>query len=266
MTRYAVRASSVADFFDCPERWAARNLDGKRSPSSAPAAIGTAVHASTAVFDEQRLLGSPISADDAAEVVEKQIRYPDEEVDWGGMPLKQALIAGLGAHNQYCIEIAPKIEFEAVEVTLPALDIDIPIDGVIVTLALTGTLDRIRRVDTEIGPTYGISDLKTGARACSQSSGKHKAQIGVYELLAQHGMDYNIELPGQIIQLQTSTNYQAGLAEVQDARLALLGTPYRQGLLTHMARMLLSGDFYGNPGSMLCSGKFCPRWEDCLWR
>ena len=265
MPFFKVRASSVAEFFDCPERWAAKHLDGKVFPSSAPAAIGTAVHAGTAVFDGERLAGNQITVDDAAEVVEKLIRQPEEEVDWGGLPLRKALQAGIGAYSRYCEEIAPRLKIIEVERDLPPLQVDIPIDektGLHCTLELTGTLDRI----LQFGNNFAVGDIKTGGRVCSQAVGKHKAQMGVYELLAENGLLYSINAPAQIIKLQTSTNYQVALEPVQGARLALLGNEYRAGWLTHMARMLVSGDFYGNPGSQLCLKRFCPQWEHCLWR
>lgn len=265
MPKFKVRASSVAEFFDCPERWAAKHLDGKTFPSSAPAAIGTAVHAGTAVYDEERLQGHHVTPNDAADIVEELIRNPKEEVDWGGLPLRKALQAGIGAHTRYCEDIAPRLKIIEVERALNPLEVTIPIDedrGVFVTIELTGTLDRI----LQFGNQFGVGDIKTGARVCSQSVGKHKAQMGVYELLAENSLLYSITAPAQIIKLQTSTNYQVALDQVHDARTALLGNEYRAGWLVHMARMLMSGDFYGNPGSQLCLNRFCPQWEHCLWR
>lgn len=61
MEMTAIRASSLPELFDCPARWEAKHLCGRRLPRSAAAQLGTAVHAGAAVFDVQRILGSPIT-------------------------------------------------------------------------------------------------------------------------------------------------------------------------------------------------------------
>lgn len=78
----AIRASSLPELFDCPARWEAKHIRGRRLPRSAAAQLGTAVHAGAAVFDVQRILGSPITPDDAAGEVVDAIHHPKEDVDW----------------------------------------------------------------------------------------------------------------------------------------------------------------------------------------
>lgn len=278
---FRVRASSIASFFDCPARWAATHLEGMRLPARAPTIIGTAVHASTAVFDASRLSENKatwLSADDAAEVLESTLKNPDQEVIWDGVTMDKAMRVGLGVHTRYCNEIAPGQIYVAVEETLNELVIDVPCNPSdpeeTLEITLTGTLDRIREEAVQGATTtnrlpiygYGIADVKTGARACSTATGKHKAQIGVYELLAEASGDRPITLPGQLIQLQTSSNYAAALEPVHGSRLALLGVDSRVGLLEHMARMLKTGDFYGNASSFLCTEKYCANYQNCLFR
>jgi hypothetical protein len=78
-----IRASSLSELFDCAHRWEGKHLLGMRSPRSAPAQLGTAVHAGTARFDAARLPGgTPITADDAAGAVVDAIYRPEEAVDW----------------------------------------------------------------------------------------------------------------------------------------------------------------------------------------
>ena len=67
MNELTIRASSLADLSDCPARWYAKAIEGKRLPSGPGAVIGQAIHASTAVFDQAVLDGSPIHASDAAD-------------------------------------------------------------------------------------------------------------------------------------------------------------------------------------------------------
>lgn len=247
------RASSIGSFFDCPLRWAEVNLYGNSLPSTAPAAIGTAVHASTAAFDEG---GTTVL--DSAEVAVELIKRPEEDVNWGDASRNRAIEVALGVHTRYCNDIAPTVEYKAVELTLDPLQIEINED---ITLELTGTLDRIRVKDGK----QGVADVKTGARAMSMNSGRHKAQVGVYSLLAEN-QGFHITLPETLIKLQTSSNYGAGLEDISGAREALLGTDDSIGLLECMGKMLKEGLFYGNPQSWLCSDKYCPKFNNCNFR
>lgn len=254
-----VRASSIGSFFDCPLRWAEIILYGNSLPSTAPSAIGSAVHASTATFDQHAADGDPISALDAAEVAVNYIKVPEEEVNWGDVSIRKAVERALGVHSRYCADISPNMEYTLIEKTFDPLQIEINDN---ITIELTGTGDRIYTKKNE----YGVSDVKTGMRAMSMNSGKHKAQVGVYSLLAEHTLDIPITLPETLIALQTSTNYQAGLLVVDGAREALLGTDDSIGLLQCMGTMLKEGLFYGNPQSWLCSEKFCPKFKTCNFK
>lgn len=260
---FPIRASSVAPFFSCPAQWAAKILDGMRMPSTPPSVIGTAVHKSTAAYDASRLDSNTarhISTDDAAEALMQHLKDPGEEVDWQGTTMKKAATVALGAHTRYCAEIAPLYTYIAVEETLDDMIIDW--DDLGISIQLTGTLDRLYIRDDLLG----VADVKTGAMACSQTSGKHKAQLGCYELLAEHKLGTVLEQPGLLLQLQTSSNYKVGVAEITNAKVALLGDDQHVGMLTHIARALKTGDFWGNPSSWLCGEKYCPAWAECIYR
>ena len=263
MKQVYVRASSLAEFFDCPSRWAAKHLGMLNLPASVPAVIGTAVHKSTAVYDQSRIDNSGLTPDDAAEALMEHLADPGEDVDWRGTSLNKAATTALGVHARYCTEIAPQHTYVAVEQRVDEMTIDWEELGISITL--TGTLDRMFERDGKLG----VADLKTGARALTQNSGKHRAQLGVYELLAEEMVRKNgatIELPGELIKLQTSSNYDVAVDPVQDARLVLLGDELHTGMLTHLARALKTGDFWGNPSSWLCSEKYCPAWQNCFFR
>ena len=133
----AIRASSLPELFDCPARWEAKHLCGRRLPRSAAAQLGTAVHAGAAVFDVQRILGSPITPDDAAGEVVDAIHHPKEDVDWGEDSPREAERIALALHGLYCRNIAPARNYVAVEATCERLEITD------LGLALTGTTDRI---------------------------------------------------------------------------------------------------------------------------
>jgi len=134
-------------------------------------------------------------------------------------------------------------------------------------LTLTGTADRIRVV----GDEFGLSDLKSGGRAVgadgSAVTSGHGVQLAVYELLAEHTFGKAITLPAQIIGLQTSKGSpKVGVGEIPNVRAMLIGTEDSPGLLQHASQIIRSGSFYGNPKSMLCSAKFCPRYPTCKYR
>lgn len=260
-----IRSSSLADLFDCPARWSAKYIDGKTMPRSAAAQLGTAVHAGTAAFDSSRLPGgSPISAGDAAGALVDAIQHPEDEVDWGDTPQRDAERIALALHARYCADIAPRQRYLGVEVKCERLDL--PELGI----ALTGTTDRVR-----ITPSggHGITDLKTGGRAVGVDGRAvtqgHGMQLGVYELLAEHAMGLSITEPAQIVGMQTGKTAAAqrvGVAEVPQARAALVGTEEQPGLLQHAARLIHSGAFYGNPRSMLCSARYCPAHPTCPFK
>jgi hypothetical protein len=225
--------------------------------------IGSAVHASTAEFDKSRLAENKarwLTADDTAEILLQYIKDPGQEVDWTGSNIQKAATIALGVHTRYCHEVAPTHTYQHVEETLDDLEIDWEELGI--RIILSGTLDRSYIRDGGIG----IADLKTGAVACSQSTGKHKAQLGAYELLAEQKLGILITQPGELIQLQTSSNYKVAVQEVHNARIALLGDDHNLGMLSHIARALKSGDYFGNPSSWLCSEKYCPAWNSCIYR
>lgn len=261
----SIRASSLAELFDCPARWSAKYLDGKRLPRSAAAQLGTAVHASTAVFDASRLDGgSPVTADDAAGALVDAIHNPEEDVDWEDTKPQEAERIGLALHARYCADIAPHQKYLGVEVSCERLEI--PDLGI----ALTGTTDRVR--ETADG-RVGISDLKTGGRAVGAdgtvTTTGHGPQMGVYELLAEQVIGRAITADAQIIAMSTGKTAAAqrvAIGTLKNVRELLLGSEERPGLLECASRLIHSGNFYGNSKSVLCSPRFCPAYSGCRWR
>jgi hypothetical protein len=260
----SIRASSLSELFDCPARWAAKHIDGKRLPSSGASRLGTSVHASTALFDAKRLVGDMIDPDDAIEPLVEAIYRPDEDVVWDDdltQPVAEKV--GIALHRLYCDEIAPQQQYAAVELTCERLDI------VDIGISLTGTTDRIRL--TEQG--YGIADIKTGKSAVG-ADGKvkttgHAAQTAVYELLAEQVLGRPIRARPQIIGLQTAKTprgLRAGIGEIDSTRDLLVGDEECPGLLFHAGKILKSGDFFGNARSTLCSEKYCPIFKTCPWK
>ncbi len=260
-----IRASSLAELFDCPRRWSAKHIDGLRSPRSAPAQLGTAVHAGTAVFDSSRLSGAtPVTADDAAGALVDTIHRPEEEVDWGDTLPNDAERIALALHSRYCADIAPTQIYTGVEVRCEKLEL--PDLGI----ALTGTTDRVRK--TADG-CLGIVDLKTGGRAVGAdgiaNTQGHAVQLGVYELLAENALGLSITAPAQIVGMntgKTTATQRVGFGEVLNARAALIGTEEAPGLLEHAGRLIHSGAFYGNSKSVLCSQKYCPAHSQCQFK
>ncbi|MBD5641847.1 MAG: PD-(D/E)XK nuclease family protein [Desulfovibrio sp.] len=258
-----LRASSIADFFDCPARWQSKHLLKMRLPTSGAALLGTAVHAGTALFDQSKLDGNPLTSDEAAGAVVDTLQKPEFEVDWEDSNPNEAEKLALPLHKLYCEKVAPKQNYTAVEATCEALELTD------ISLTLTGTVDRVRK--TEEG--LGIADIKTGKTAVG-ADGKvrtqaHAAQIGAYEILAQAVTGKEISAPAQIIGLQvakTDKGRRAGTGEIANARDILLDDGEQPGLLRIASRIIHSGDFYGNPRSPLCSEKYCPAFKSCRWR
>lgn len=258
-----IRASSWPSLFDCALRWKYQNIDRLRLPSSGAAHLGTAIHAGTAMFDQARMDGAPISADDAAGVTIDALNNPEDEVAWDDkLDANGAAKIGVTLTARYCAEIAPLRQYSAVELQCHALDIETE-HGVV---RVTGTTDRVRVLTDG---RQGISDLKSGARAVG-ADGKavtkgHHLQVGIYQIMAEQETGTLMEAPAEIIGLQTSGKGQCGTGEFGDVKTPLLGNEEQPGLIEIAAGMLKSGVFPPNPKSMLCSAKYCPAYHLCKY-
>lgn len=260
-----IRASALSDFLDCPARAEAKHLRGLRTPSTGGAALGTAIHRSTAVYDQSVIDGQGITVEEAAGAAVDSLQRPNEDVQWDeDESVRAAEAIAIALHKLYCTTIAPTQEYAAVEVLCERLEIaDIGI-------ALTGTTDRVRRV----ADGYGIGDLKSGKRAVgadgSVETKGHAYRIGVYELLAERASGLPITEGAQIVGLQTGKTERgqrvATSAPIVGAREVLIGEPDSPGVLETVARMIHAGAFPGNPRSMLCHARYCPIYHCCKFR
>ncbi|MDT7835001.1 RecB family exonuclease [Aquabacterium sp. OR-4] len=259
---YTVRASSWGSLFDCSYAWEGTHLLGLRKPSGLRAQLGTAVHASTAVFDKARITGEQVSIDDAAGVFVKTLQEPERDVDYSqdDLSLRDAERIGLSLHTRYCAEMSPRFRFSAVESTLQPMDIDC---GVSIIVRLTGSMDRARIALTDAGEV--IPDIKTGARVISDGVAQVKgrsAQVGTYQLMRERETG-RPTAGGQVIALQTTKAAEVRASHVFDAKRVMTGTDDKPGLIEIAAGMFRSGLFPPNPQSVLCSPRYCARWATC---
>lgn len=260
-----VRASALSDFLDCPARAEAKHLLGLRTPSSGASTIGTALHRSTALYDQSALDGQGLTIDETASAAVDAIYKPNEDVTWDDDESQQeAESAAVALHKLYCTKIAPTQAYAAVEVACERLEITD------IGLALTGTTDRVRKV----GDGFGISDLKSGKTAVKAdgtvATKGHAYQLGVYELLAERASGLPITAPAEIIGAQVAKTEKgqrvAKSHPIEGARDVLVGDAESPGVLEVVSRMIHAGSFPGNPRSMLCGEKYCPIYNRCKFR
>lgn len=265
MTPVVIRASSLADLQDCPARFEARHLQNKRMPSSSKALLGRAIHASTAVFDQSTIDKAGITVDESAGAAVDAIRQPNEDVIIEPEDdLQQMEDIAVALHTRYCQEIAPTQEYVAVEANCAKLEISD------LGLILTGTTDRIARLDG----SFGIRDLKSGGSAVKADgtvpTQGAATQIGIYELLAETASELPISAPAKIVGLQTGKTAKgqrvAVSHDIVGARDMLIGDEENPGLLQAASKTIHAGFFIGNPRSMLCNDKYCPIYNNCRWR
>lgn len=264
MNIVTVRASALKDLLDCPARFEAKHIRGLRMPRSGKAQLGTAVHASTALYDSSALAGQGITIEEAEGAAVDAIHKPEEDVEWDDdMGASDAEKIARALHTKYCRDVAPTQTYAAVEVKCERLEVTD------LGLALTGTTDRIRK--SEDG--FGIVDLKTGKQAVSADgtvkTAGHAVQLGVYELLAENASGLRITEPAQIIGMQTGKTEKAqriGTAPVHAARELLIGTQDQPGVLEHASQIIHRGIFFGNPSSNMCHEKYCPAFPTCPFR
>lgn len=258
-----IRASSFGSLFDCPARWIAIHLEGRRVPQNGKAALGTALHAGTAAFDAERLAGQVPSLSAAEDAAVESVRVPRDETDWEGEQQKAESVAR-SLTRKYCQEESHMHDYVAVEASVESLLI------ADLNIILTGTTDRVERIDDE----YGIRDIKSGKQAVG-TDGKaktqgHAAQMGVYELVAEAATSMPMRAPAQIIGLQTNQTpdkQRIGTGEIVGAKEVLLGDDENTGLLVTAAK-LVHGEIppWGNPKSMMCHNRYCPSFNTCFWR
>lgn len=263
-----IRASSWSSLFDCQLRWYYQNIVGLRIPSSGAAALGTAIHAGTARFDQARLDGAEASLEEAIDETRAALANPQEDVEWeDASERKEADDLGIRLTHNYCTKLAPTREYAAVELRCEALDIATEFG----TIRVTGTTDRIRRLDDG---RKGISDLKSGKRATEKAAdgsrraatAGHHLQLGIYTLMAEQASGEPLEAPAEIIGLQTTKEAPVAVGEVADVKTALLGTDQQIGLIAVAAKMLKEGVFAPNPKSMMCSQRYCAGHSRCPYK
>ncbi|KVG13462.1 hypothetical protein WJ24_03715 [Burkholderia vietnamiensis] len=260
---FKVRASAWGSLFDCAYRFEGIFLLGMRNVVGLRAALGTAIHAGTAIFDQARLDGSGLTVDDAAGAFVDKLRDPANEFDPArdDLSLSEAERIGLSLTTKYCLEIAPRYDFVAVEMETKPLDIDC---GGGIVIRLTGTMDRARVRRTALGP--GIADLKSGSSAVQKGvavTKGHGPQIGTYEMLYEHTTGELITDTAEIIGLKTKGAPEVATAPVKNAKRVMIGTEDEPGLIEFAADMFRTGRFYPNPKSLLCDAKYCPRHRVC---
>ncbi len=261
---YAVRASSFGRLFDCGYAFEGEQILKLHRATGLRAWLGTSIHASTAAFDQAKLAGAPISANDAADVFMETFYDASEEVDYkdDNLSMRNAELIGLKLHARYCAEIAPAMQYESVEMPLVPLEIDC---GDNLIIRLTGTMDRARVVKHALGKV--IADVKTGARLISDHRVSVKArgaQLGTYQILSEH-TDGEKTAGSQIIALQTTSAAPVGVSHVFDAKPLMLGDETNEGLLSMAAKIFKIGLFTPNPMSQLCDKRYCARWGTCKY-
>lgn len=270
MDSITIRASSIGEWADCPARWAAKHLDGKRLPSGPASILGKALHASTAVFDTSTLDGSGLTIDDAAGTLVDTLRQPDDEVDWNAddrWTPKEAEFVGLVLHSKYCREVAPLQHYVSIEADLGSVAINVPESGMVVTI--TGHTDRVRSEND----SEGVSDIKSGGRVVSahgtvETKG-HAFQLAAYSLLRQQVTGVPLAAPAEIIGLNTGKTTAAqrvATGRTDNVESTLLGTDEEPGIIQALAHMARGGYWFGNPRSALCSEKWCPVYKSCGFR
>src|SRR5258708_4340798 len=131
---------------------------GNRKPVGIRAVLGTALHASTAVFDRATIDHAPVRIDDAAGVLVAKIHTPEYETDYRGDDIdpQQAERIGLALHRMYCTDIAPTMHYTDVETVLTPFPMDC---GVGLHIELTGSMDRGRVASLPHDPRPATPDL-----------------------------------------------------------------------------------------------------------
>ncbi|AUZ05327.1 putative PD-(D/E)XK nuclease superfamily protein [Vitreoscilla sp. C1] len=264
MNQITIRASSLGSLFDCPASWYAKHIERIQMPRSPRSLIGNAVHHAAAAYDVSRMNKSGLTINEAAGAAVDYIKQYTTEVAWEGFTQKDVESKSIELHQTYCAKIAPNYDFVAVEVKCEPITIKVGN----LAITLTGEMDRIYQ---SFDGGMGGMDLKTGQNAVSKdgevATAEHIPQMGVYTVLAESHYDIELTEPFAIAGLST-TNGQAGVGLIPNAKAALLGNPETEekGLIHYAGSIIESGNFYGNPRSMICNKQYCPIFNRCKFR
>lgn len=261
-----IRASSLSELFDCPARWEAKHVLNMNKTTSGSARLGTAWHEATACYDIAKINGKKDeqTLDYALYVFEKVIEEErEQEVIWDDGEKESVMSAGSWLVKEYVSQWADKIQYVEIETTHSAIELND------IGLRITGTTDAIVK---DSSGSYCVLDKKSGANAVSASGEvewrKHWMQLGVYEILAGQRMDINgapMVLGGQVA--KTEKGRRMSIVQLPESpRSRLLGSEEMPGVLHKAAKILNSGNFHGNPNSYLCSKKYCPRHDICIYK
>lgn len=271
-----VRASSIKDALDCAMRFEAKHILKISMPGSGISHLGTALHAGTGAYDQSVIDGKPITPDDAVGAFVDTLKLPsnpeeptEEGVRWDDeLQLTDAEKVGVRGVVNYIEKVGKVRRYHAVEAKLDKFPVRFDQHKVIIVL--TGKTDRIREKLKRDGIGYGITDVKSGKTRVTKdsrvSSRAEKAQLGVYELIAEKAKNIPITEPAEIAGISTAQHANVSTLEIPGTREALVGSGETPGVLDFVAHMLRAGLFPPNPASFLCSKKFCPIHSRCPYK
>jgi hypothetical protein len=261
-----IRASGLAELFDCSARWAGKNFYGHRGTTYGRSHLGTAIHHATAWYDNERTLAD--GAPDTETAVDKFITYlrADEHVMWADIPKQQAEKIGITLVTHYCLEISAQFEWVKVEATCEPIEITMP-NGVI--FEITGHVDRVYTEDAR----YGVADFKTSTRIIAADGtlaiDRHGLQLAIYELLeiqAAKATGLKIELPALVVGFSTSGRMEILTEKLNNPRRLLFGDGAdNKGYLLAASEIVANQQYIGNTMSMLCSERYCPSYKYCFY-
>ncbi len=263
-----IRPSSLADWLDCPRRFAARHLRdmlasagydvNERRPGHIGAHVGTGLHAAAAHVLKARLATGTDAAQadaNAIAIAEMRERMQAEGCQWDDVThdlntAEKQLLRMMGAWRQH---IAPQIRPQLIEERLECM--------VAPGIIMSGQVD----VADTIGNGVKIRDNKTTKQARSAH-----AQLGAYGvLLASHSYDVQGAAIDHIVrtslkneQPKPETREVAFRPAVDDAIEAIeqIGATvekFQQRAADPNGRSPIAA-FTANPGSALCSARWCP--------
>jgi hypothetical protein len=263
--RIVIRASSTPDGLDCRRRWAGRAIPDllreagypvRELPQHCGAPIGTGVHAAAAhLLRGKRDQGTPPPFAEAEEVghVEMDKAFADAgAITWDGTAKNrpQASEQMRRMARAYAEQVVPKVEPVLIEQRLEG---DWPgAPGFVVS----GQMDDLIRVDAG----NGLRDTKTG-----REPRKSMPQVGCYSMLGKaHGYPVADIAIDFIERVQLITPQPAVVQVPLDLDVCeRLATRAIGDLIAATTKFLRTQDiesFPTNPGSTLCSDRFCPLW------
>jgi RecB family exonuclease len=231
LPRGYISHSQIRTYKECPKKYYFAYIEGIKPPSNEKVFLGEMFHAAIEKYFTQKISGSPLDEEAAAEVFSAAFDAASMErkIKWQ-TPRRETKERGLAFLQYFVRHIAPAIKPLMVE---KELSVEIPGIGVL----LKGVIDLVEE-------DYSITDFKTTTSKWSPSKARNSTQMVIYKYLfdrsfgpVQASLKYEVLYAKNAGNIRHQTFPIVPAADAVEKLLELIG---------HVVENINGGVFYAN--------------------